>query len=211
MTDEWRGGMKKENDKTEINKNTGISFIVLLVFIAVVVTSINACGFLASASWKEEVRLSDGRIIVVKRRIIREGGGGELASNPTLSKPKEYRISFAYPVGSETIIEWRSIKKSEAMYPEIPLILDLEAGQPIIFSIIHISIACEIYSKYIYRNGAWVEEALPEQFEKRPANLFLKLSTDMPRFVDLEMKRKENADGYRQSLRQVGPYRKVCG
>jgi hypothetical protein len=199
------GGMMRKN-------KTIIGMIALLVFIAMVVTSISACGFLASASWKEEVKLSDGRVIVVKRRIIREGGGGEWAMNPTLSKPKEYRISFAHPDSSGKMIEWHSTKIDEGRYPEIPLILDVEAGQPIVFSIIHINIGCEIYSKYIYRNGAWVEEALPEQFEMRPANLFLKLSTDMPRFVNLETKRKVNADlRYRKALRQVGPNRKVCG
>lgn len=192
-------------------KKTINGIITLFIFIVMLLTSISACGFLASASWKEEVQLSDGRMIVVKRRIIREGGG-ELAMNPTLSKPKEYRISFAYPVGSETIVEWRSAKIDEGRYPEIPLILDLEAGQPIVYTILSIDIACEIYSKYVYRNGAWIEEALPEQFEMRPANLFLKLSTDMPRFVKLETKRNINADlRYRQSLRQVGPNRKVCG
>jgi len=201
---------KKENGSWD--KRTGISFIALLIFIVMAVTSINSCGFLASASWKEEVQLSDGRIIVVKRRIIREGGGGELAANPTLSKPKEYRISFAYPVGSETRIEWRSTKIDEGRYPEIPLILDLEAGQPIVYTILSIDIACEIYNKYVYRNGAWIDEALPEKFEMRTTNLFLKLSTDMPRFVNLETKRKVNADlRYRKALRQVGPNRKVCG
>ncbi|MCE5210983.1 MAG: hypothetical protein LLG40_05475 [Deltaproteobacteria bacterium] len=204
------GIMKKEN-RIFRNKSS-IVIIALLVFIAMAVISINACGFLASASWKEEVQLSDGRIIVVKRRIIREGGGGELASNPTLSKPKEYRINFAYPVDSETRIEWRSTKIDEGRYPEIPLILDLEAGQPIVYTILSISIACEVYNKYVYRNGVWIEEALPEHFEMRATNLFLKLSTDMPWFVNLETKRKENEDlGYRQSIKQVGPNRKVCG
>jgi hypothetical protein len=206
------GGMRKENKKRGLNKKTSISIITLLVFIAVVVTSLTACGFLASASWKEEVKLSDGRVIVVKRSIIREGGGGELAMNPTLSKPKEYRISFASPDGSGKQIEWRSTKKSPRTYPEIPLILDIESGQPILFAILSINEICEIYSKYIYRNGVWIEEALPEKFETRTTNLFLKLSTSMPRFVDLETKRKVNADlRYRQSLKQIGPNRKVCG
>lgn len=201
--------MRKE---FKLNSKTSIGVLLSFLIAAMLITSINACGFLASASWKEEVKLSDGRVIVVKRRIIREGGGGELASNPTLSKPKEYRISFANPDGSGNQIEWRSTKKSPRKYPEIPLILDLESGQPVIFSSVYINIGCEIYSKYIYRNGAWIEEALPEQFEMRPANLFIKLGTDMPRFVNLETKRKGNAEiGYRQSLRQVGPTRKVCG
>lgn len=90
------------------------------------------------------------------RKIIKEGGGDEWVHNPTLLKPKEYRIIFAHPDGSGKKIEWRSIKKSPCTYLEKPLILDLEEGQPIVFSIIHINIACEIYSKYVYRNGAVV-------------------------------------------------------
>ncbi|MCX5849717.1 MAG: hypothetical protein NTW65_09730 [Deltaproteobacteria bacterium] len=193
-------------------KKTINGMITLFIFIAMLLTSITACGFLASASWKEEVKLSDGRVIVVKRRIIREGGGGELAMNPTLSKPKEYRIRFANPDGSGKIIEWRSTKKSPRTYPEIPLILDIESGRPIIFSIVAINVGCEIYTKYVFHNGAWGEEKLPAQFEKRTTNLFIKLGVNMPKFVNLETKRKGNAEiGYRQSIRQVGPNRQVCG
>jgi hypothetical protein len=62
------GGMKNENGKW--NSKTGISFIALLVFIALAITSINACGYLGifgEASWKEEVLLHDGSKIIVKR------------------------------------------------------------------------------------------------------------------------------------------------
>ncbi len=184
---------------------------ILALFILIFTFGISACGFLASASWKEEVQLSDGRIIVVKRRMITEGGGAEWARNPTLSKPKEYRISFANPDGSGKLIEWRSNKKSPRTYPEIPLILDIESGQPILYTIVSIDIYCEDYSKYAYRNGIWIEETLPKQFEKLTTNLFLKMGTDMPWFVDLKTKEKVNAYlGYRQSIRQVGPNRRVC-
>jgi len=204
--------MRKENEKRQLNHKTSSGIITMIIFVVMVVSSINACGFLASASWKEEVQLSDGRVIVVKRRMITEGGGAEWAMNPTLSKPKEYRISFANPDGSGKIIEWRSTKIDERRYPEIPLILNLEAGQPVIYTIIGIDIYCEDYSKYAYRNGIWIEETLPKQFEKFTTNLFLKMGTDMPRFVNLETKRKGNAEiGYRQSIKQVGPNRRVCG
>lgn len=189
--------------------------LILFIFILILgVTSMTACGFLGfggTEKWKEEVQLSDGRIIVVEREMLTEGGGGEWVSNRSGRKPKEDRIRFTHPDGSGKLIEWKSIKEYRT-YPEIPLILDLESGQPVIFSIVYISDGCQIYSKYRYRNGVWIEEALTKQFEKRTTNLFLKLSVDMPKFVDLETKRRENADlGYRQSLRQVGPNRQVCG
>lgn len=165
--------------------------------------------------WKEEVRLNDGRVIVVDRELISEGGGDEWASNRSGSKPKEYLIRFAHPDGSGRMVEWRSTKKSPQTWPEIALVLDIEAGQPIVFSMLAISAGCEIYSKYIYKSGVWTEEALPESFEQRTTNLFLRLGTDMPKFVNLDTKQKINSGaegrGYRRALRHVGPTRKVCG
>lgn len=70
-------------EKRELNYKTGISMIALLVFIAMVVTSINACGYFGlfgEASWKEEVLLHDGSKIIVKRWQKREGRH-EIASN----------------------------------------------------------------------------------------------------------------------------------
>jgi hypothetical protein len=204
--------MRKENDKRELNKKPSISFIALLVFISIALTSMNACGIGGGTQkWKEEVQLSDGRMIVVDMEMISESGGDEWVSNRSLSKPKEYRIRFSSPDGSGKVIEWRSTKISPATYPELPLILDMESGQPIIFSVVYVRDRCEVYNKYIYKNGVWIEEKLPEKFEKRITNLFLKRGTHMPRYVDLETKRKQNAYyGYRQSIKQVGPNREVC-
>ena len=187
----------------------------LLVAILILGTGMNACGFLGfagSEKWKEEVQLSDGRVIVVERETLRERGGGELASNRSGTKPKEHRMRFAHPDGSEKMIEWWTTKKSPGTWPEIPLILDMESGQPIVFASVGIKARCEVYSKYVYRDGVWREEALPEKFEAHTTNLFLRDGIDMPKFVDLETKRKGNAEiGYSRSLRQVGPTRQVCG
>lgn len=162
-------------------------------------------GF-GSTSWKEEVRLSDGRVIVVERELIGEAGGDEWASNRSGSKPKEYRIRFANPDGSEKIIEWRSTKSDIQTWPEIPLVFDFESGSPIVFSLVAVSACCEIYSKYVYKNGNWSEEALPEKFEQRITNLLFGSQKNMPKFVSLEEKRKRNNKiGYRKSLTQVGP------
>ena len=201
---------KKEIGK--VNNKNSIGIITIHVFIVMLMASISGCGIGGgSQSWKEEVQLNDGHVIVINRAMIREGGGGEWASNRSLSKPKEYRISFTYPDGSGKVIEWRSTKECDT-WPEVPLILDLEAGEPIIYSIVSIDIACEVYNKYIYKNGIWIEEKLPDNYEKRTTNLFLKLDTNIPGFVDLKTKIKANAEiGYRKSSRQVGPSRKVCG
>lgn len=120
-------------------------------------------------------------------------------------------MRFTNPDGSGKMIEWRSTK-SYRTWPEIPLILDMESEHPIVFASVGVRARCEVYSKYIYRDGVWSEDVLPETFEKRTTNLFIRDGVDMPKFVDLETKRKGNAEiGYSRSLRQVGPSRQVCG
>ena len=171
--------------------------------------SLNACGS-GSEKWKEEVQLSDGRIIVVEREMVREGGGDEWASNRSGSKPKEYRIRFEYPEGTGKMIEWKSIKIDDGRWPEVPLILDMQSGQPVIFTLVAISNCCEVYSKYVYRKGAWIEEQLPEQFEQHTTNLLFGSQKDLPSLLTLQKKQKRNGDiGYRHSLKQVGPNREV--
>ncbi len=168
--------------------------------------------FAGSEKWKEEVQLSDGRIIVIQRETIHEGGGGEIVSNRSGTKLKEIRIRFTHPDESGKIIEWKSTKISPATWPEKPLILDLESGQPAIYTSVAISTGCEVYSKYVYKDGNWTEETLPESFPERKTNLLLRDGVDMPRSVDLEDKKKMNSEvGYRKSLRKVGPNRKICG
>lgn len=193
-------------------KYTKLSFSILIVMILILgVTCINVfafLGFWGAKKWKEEVQLSDGRIIVVERKALMEGGGDEWAINRGGTKPKEYRIRFAHPDGSGKMIEWRSAKESPRTYPEKPLILDLESGQPIVYTIVAISSGREVYSKYAYRNGIWIEETLPDMFEKRFTNLNLKIDTG---FIDLETKLKNNTKpGYRLNIREVGPQREVA-
>jgi hypothetical protein len=173
--------------------------------------SLTACGA-GKTSWKEEVQLNDGKFIVVERDAIYVSGGAEWASNSSGSKINEYRIRFEYPAGSGKLLEWSSIKKSPRTYPEIPLIFDILSGQPTVFSLVAISNACEVYSKYIYKNGAWVEERLPEQFEQHLTNLLFASKKNLPELLKLVEKNKRNDDiGHRKALYQAGPNLKVCG
>lgn len=172
--------------------------------------SMSACGS-GSEKWKEEVQLSDGRVIVVERETIHERGGDEWALNRSGSKLKEIRIRFPSPIGLGQMIEWRSTKTSPKTWPEKPLVLEVEKLQPTIYSLLAISPSCEIYLKYVYRNDVWIEERLPEKFEQRTTNLFIRDGVDMPKFVNLEAKRIGNAEtGYRPSLLHVGPTRQIC-
>lgn len=179
-------------------------------FALILGVSLTACGA-GSEKWKEEVQLSDGKIIVVERELVLESGGDEWAANRSGSKPKEYRIQFADPSDAKKMIEWHSKKKDSSTWPEVPLILNVEADKFVVFSSVFNAVGCHIYSKYLYRNGAWDEEKLAATFEQRTTNLYLKLGIDMPSFVDLKQKNAINADGrFKKAYKQVGPNLKVC-
>lgn len=169
--------------------------------------SVSACGS-GSEKWKEEVQLSDGRVIVVERELLTESGGDEWALNRSGSKPKEYRIRFEYPEGAGKVVEWHSIKQ-ERTWPELPLILDVEDGKPVIFSNFYDSVGCQIYLKYVYQNGVWIEEMLPPVFEPHTTNLFLKFSAGLSS-VDLKTKQKLNSDVGFRHIQQVGPKHPYC-
>ena len=191
-------------------KKNSLAPAMACCWLLLVATGLTGCS--RSLTWKEEVQLSDTRVVVVEREILDEGGGDEWAANRSMSKPKEYVIRYIEPTTSPQRIEWRSTRKSPRQWPEIPLVLDVENGQPVVFSIVATSEVCEMYVKYVYRNGVWSEVVLPGTFERRTTNLFLRLGTDMPTFVGLQQKQLENAsDDYRQSLKQVGPNLRVCG
>ena len=95
--------MRKENGRW--HTKTGIGIICMLVFIVMVVTSINACGYFGlfgEANWKEEVLLHDGSKIIVKRWQKRSGGH-EIGQKPDVS---EQSITFTMP-GIKKIITWK--------------------------------------------------------------------------------------------------------
>ena len=179
-----------------------------LGFLIVLGASLSACS--GDQKWKEEVQLSDGKIIVVERELLTEGGGDEWALNRSGSKPKEYRIRFEYPIGSSTTVEWRSTKKDSGTWPELPMVLDIENNEPILFSNFYDSVGCHIYIKYIYRTGGWIEEHLPPVFEKRTTNLQILNNKEGLPFIDLEHKRKKNSDARAQDYKQVGPKHPYC-
>lgn len=175
--------------------------------------SVNACGS-TNERWGEEVQLSDGRVIVLERETLNEPGGDEWANNRAGIKPREYRVRFTEPepeAGGSTI-EWKSIKKSPRTWPETPLVLDTEAGHPVLYSVVHTSLACEVYSKYRYEGGGWKEQTLPDRFEPLATNLLIAIGSEMAKFVTLQEKRVSNAEaGYRETLLRVGPNRTTCG
>jgi len=149
--------------------------------------SMTACGA-GSKKWKEEVQLSDGKVIVIERELVLESGGGEWASNRNGTKPKENRIRFASLDNSGKVIEWHSTKTDISIRPEIPLVLDVESGRLIVFSSISDPRGCQIYSKYIYQKDVWAEEKLPPTFEQHATNLYV-FQNEGLKFINLEKKR----------------------
>lgn len=194
--------MRNENKLLQAFKTIGLALILGV--------SLTACG---NSKWKEEVQLSDGKIIVVDRELISEGGGDEWAANPSGTKPKEYRIQLADPNDSKKLIEWHSVKKS-GTWPEIPLILDVSSGKLVIFSSVTNNVGCLMYNKYLYQNGAWIEEELPPTFEQLATNLFIMRKKDFKKFIDLKTKQEvvskhfsaDRSDRYDQ----VGPTHPNC-
>jgi hypothetical protein len=190
------------------NKHWWLRAFKTISMISILGMSMTACGA-GSVKWNEEVQLSDGRVIVIERETVRERGGDEWAFNRSGTKPKEYRIRFSYPDGSRRVIEWRS-KKETGTWPEIPLILDMESEQLVVFSDVSNSAGCHIYSKYRYQDSAWVEEKLPQRFERRITNLLIFDDKDMQQFINLETKRQKNSDSHTLAFRHVGPIHPYC-
>lgn len=172
------------------------------------VASVVACGA-GSYKWKEEVQLSDGRVVVVERELILEGGGDEWASNRRGVKPKEELVRFTDINSSGQLIEWRSTKISPQTYPELPLILDNLAGEWVMFSSVAKAGGCQIYSEYRYKNGVWVEEKLPPTFEQRATNLYVFQNEGLS-FIDLNKKHENLKDIKNRRFVQVGPTHPNC-
>jgi len=150
---------------------------------------LNGCS--GGVSWKEDVQTSTNQIITVERELVFEGGGDEWALNRSGTKPKEYRIRLLLPGTAESPNLWKSTKFSPMTWPEIPLLVDFEDGQPVIFALVAISPGCEIYSKYLFSNGSWNEVPLRESFQEMPSNLLFGTLKAIPERVSIEEKKKE--------------------
>ncbi len=187
--------------------HTLLKRITKLTMMLMMGVSMSACS--GDQKWEEEVQLSDGRVIVVERELLTESGGDEWALNRSGSKPKEYRIRFEYPEGSGKVVEWKSIKKDSQTWPELPLVLDVEHGVPIVFSGGYAQ-GCRVYYKYLYQHVIWIEEYLPPKFEQRATNLLIRSNKENLSLINLETKHKINSDVRSRDNMQVGPTHPVC-
>ncbi len=173
-----------------------------------VVTALPGC--VGNMRWTEDVVLADGKTITVSREVKYEHGGDEWALNRSGTKPRSETL--AIPLTTIGVIEWATTKISPRTWPEIPLVIEIEGNQPIVYTLLAISAGCEVYSKYVFRDGRWVDEPLPDKFPPRPTNLLFGNRKDLPSHVTADEKQKRNGGGgYRAALKQAGPSKQVCG
>jgi hypothetical protein len=124
----------------------------MLVFIVMLVTSINACGYFGlfgEASWKEEVMLHDDSKIIVKR-WQKHGGKHSLGDRPPV---QEYTLKFKLPHTNETII-WKDGPTEDIDYKNFDLrALHVKNNIPYLITSTH---GCLSYNKWGRPNPPYV-------------------------------------------------------
>ncbi len=141
-------------------------------------------------SWKEDVQLHSGEVIVIQRsatlsaNYIAGGGGGSIVRNMTIEfikpslAPAELPASATLPsaatVASYPTTAWHS--------RFVPAIIDRDPDNQewfIIGTFFHCDSWYEIgrpklpYTEFRYRNGRWQRQPLSEKFIGRPTNLHI--------------------------------------
>jgi hypothetical protein len=164
-------------------------------------------------TWKEEVKLSNGEMIVIERDVRHAGGGGAWPHGQG-SVPMEHVIRIGYPANSKELLTWRSSKVGpRGTYAELPLVFDrLQDGTWSIVTAVYINGVCVRYTTYRQRAADWVELPPTTKLEPRSANLFLAGgSSSISGLIRLPEKEKENADSaYPLVIRQIGPESYGC-
>lgn len=132
-------------------KGTLVLFISMLIL---EITTITACGFLGignTASWKEEVLLHDGTIIIVER-IFRLGGKRTLDSRE--QRNLDESVSFVLP-GSNKKVIWKTDFRDEKPEPNSLdlLALDIVNGTPYIATMPR---GCISYNKWQRPNPPYI-------------------------------------------------------
>jgi hypothetical protein len=156
------------------------------------------------AEWQEEVKLSSGKVIVISRQTDYVSGGAEWAQNPDLQTPDICHLRFTYPVDSGSQVEWRSKPESRGLYPESPLVFDLENGAPVVIAVGSRSRQCPEYRRYIYLNSTWKRQPLLARDWDRKSNLLFDSSNEY--LITLEKKEQMNASGsYAKWLKNIDP------
>jgi hypothetical protein len=146
--------------------------------------------------WREQVQLQSGQVIVVDRSSDDDGAV----------------IRFTLPAQPDKAYEWHAAHDGGRGQHENPLVLDVEDGMPVIYTVVATSPGCRLFTRYAYRDGGWSEQVLPDQFKGRDMNLFVLSGLDIGDMVTLEQKRREStAFSFSRALRYQGPGNTQCG
>lgn len=150
---------------------TALVHALRLILLCTLVLTMGGCSRM-NESWKEEVRLSGGRLIVVKRTakgtITRD-----IAIRPNGWKPTEITLRLPQADGAATQPVWRSLL--------VPLVMDLGPASST-WSVVATHVFCSTwyemgrtashYAQYISVGGeAWSAVHLQPGLVGRPANL----------------------------------------
>lgn len=130
--------------------------IVGAVLALVLLAQLQGCG---THSWREDVKLGDGRIINVKR-VEKYTGWGGIGSGCRYCRFRHARLFFEF---NGSTIEWISTPMAQE-----PMILDISQGIPVVVSFTatadcpkHLS-GDQSYNFFVYstyQNGEWVQSA----------------------------------------------------
>jgi hypothetical protein len=155
---------------------------IFTIFIALLLV---ACSKLPS-EWQEEVKLSNDKVIIISRSTDYVSGGGEWASNPGLHAPDIRHIEFKFPFESSQKITWKSQPEKDGLYPEYPVVFDMENGYPVIISLGSRKRGCPEYRRYVFRNSTWHRQPLLADDWRRKSNLLIGSSNEY--LITLEKK-----------------------
>jgi hypothetical protein len=179
--------------------------LLLLILILVLgVTNMTACGFLDSASWKEEVLLHDGSKIIVER-WQKHGGRHEPGQEPGI---KEHTITFTLS-GTKKVITWKDDYSKEIGHSNFDLAaMHILNGIPYLITTAD---GCLAYNKwgrpnppyviFKYEGNAWKRIGLPElPMEFKNINLVINPMAHEEKLVSLGLATAEMIEKFNNSL-----------
>lgn len=185
--------------------------VLRLILLCMPVVTMVGCNRM-SESWKEEVRLSDGRLIVVKRTakgtITRD-----IAMRATGWKPKETTLRIAQVEGAAKPPVWRS--------PLVPVVMDYDPASST-WSVVATHMFCgtwyemgrptSLYVQYISVGGdAWRVVPLQPDWVGRQANLLTHIRpTGQPRLIREAYKETQWRQGSEQYKRISAKLKNPC-
>lgn len=185
--------------------------VLRLILLCMPVVTMVGCNRM-SESWKEEVRLSDGRLIVVKRTakgtITRD-----IAMRATGWKPKETTLRIAQVEGAAKPPVWRS--------PLVPVVMDYDPASST-WSVVATHMFCgtwyemgrptSLYVQYISVGGdAWRVVPLQPDWIGRQANLLTHIRpTGQPRLIREAYKETHWRQGSEQYKRISAKLKNPC-